>query len=146
MIVTREDIRVKVVSTIKAALEAEFPDIASRTRWPGFPRIDVTENKKPYMNVAIVYLDAEKAGIGKEAPTRNMGMIQLECCYKEGDREGLLTVNALIDRMQKLLGATDDMFPLRTYEARNVSPRNGPQEGWQEEGLVTPFWFDSSKS
>lgn len=143
MIVTREDVRKKIVTALKAVMDTDFP--AVRVQWPGSAPVDVSTDKSAYVNLKLIYMDGDDVGIGPDAPTRMMGTIQLECCYKEGDGQGLITVNNLLDAATRLFTSNDMMYPVRTYSTRQVSPPNGPREGWQEEGLVTPFWFDTSK-
>ena len=143
MKVTKEDVRKLIVEKVKLVIDTSFTDL--RVCWPGFSPVDVSEDKSPYVNLRILYVDAESVGIGPDTDDRNYGVIQLECCYKEGDTTGMVTINNFIDAVAKELSDTDDMFPVRTYTSRPVTQASGPQAGWCEEGLSTPFWYDSSK-
>lgn len=144
MKVQREEIRQAVIGELKTIVEANDPTF--RVKWPGFAAIDVSEDKTPYANVRIVYTDGMDVGLGPDADSRYLGTIVVELCYKEGDSEGMLRVNSLLDKLARGLTSNDNMFPLRTYAARQVTPPNGASQGWEEEGLVTPFWFDTSKA
>ena len=143
MKVDREEVRKALVAKVKALCDVDFPLL--RVSWPGFAKVDVSQDKTPYMNVRLIYMDGDDVGIGPDVDLRNMGTIQLECCYKEGDLVGMVTVNNLIDKLLPLLSSNDSMYPVRTYPARQVTPPNGPESGWSEEGVVVPFWYDSSK-
>lgn len=144
MRVNREQVREKVVEAVVAALAPIDADF--RVRWPGDGPADVSVNKSPYANVDLVYQDGVDVGLGPEADSRLLGTIVVEFCYKQGDAEGMRKVNTLIDYVMRALTSNDSMFPVRTYATRQVTPASGAQEGWNREGLVTPFWFDTSKA
>ena len=138
MIVTREMVRQKVVGLLRPTLETGF-----RTRWPMFPEVDVSVDKTPYVNVDIVYADASQAGMGPEGKDRMYGTIVVEFNFKQGDIAAIPLVNNALDSVHRLLSRKDTMYPVRTGVTKQVSPSSFV-DGWDREGLVTPFWFDTS--
>ena len=143
MKVSREDVRQTVVKTLTAALIRAGSKL--RVRWPGFGLIDVSVNKEPYINVEIIYHDGVAVGLGPNADLRKLGTLVVEINFKEGEPKDLIIANNLLDELTTTLTSTDAMYPLRTNATSHVTPPIGVQQGWLREGLVTPFWFDTSR-
>lgn len=143
MKVSREQVRKKVVETVQSALlDGGF---TVRVRWPGYGPMDVSTNKSLYVSVTLVYDDGSPVGLGPDSQMRRYGNLVIEAHYKEGEIADHKKANDIIDWLSSAVSDTDNMFPLRTYTSRPVSPPNGEQQGWMREGLVTPFWYDTSR-
>lgn len=142
MNVTKEMARQKVVQRIQQALSSVT---GVRVRYPGMPRVDVSLNKTPFLNVDMVYTSGWAVGIGVDADIRALGTIVTEFNFKEGDSEGYKKCEQVLDLLFKNLSSTDDMFPVRTYVSSPFTPKDSVDMGWQRDSLVTPFWYDTSK-
>lgn len=142
MKVTREDVRQKVVAHLQGILLPDWPE--SRLRWPLCAAIDTSVDKSPYINVDLVYQDGMSVGTGP-APQRRLGILVIEVNFKEGEPKDGIKANNVLDKLASAVTDTDAMSPLRTYASKFVSPKNGAESGWQREGLVTPFFYDTSR-
>lgn len=138
-----EDARQQLVDRLQPALDAAHGQV--RVKWPGCPKVDFSVDKSLFINVDLIYDDGVPVGLGPQAPKRRIGNIVTEVNYKEGEPKDHILCNNIIDLLDSLLSDTDDMYPVRTYTAARVSPPNGVASGWTREGLVTPFFFDTSR-
>ena len=135
--VTREDARQALVRALQPALTGV------RVQYPNMPKVDISVDKTPYVTVHLIYIDGEATGIGSTANQRYSGSIVVQVHFKKHDPTTATTVNNLLDGIQSVISNTDIHKPLRTY---GTKPKSGEseEEGWAVEGLVTPFWYDTS--
>ncbi len=117
-----------------------------RACYPGTQPVDISMDKSAYLNVDIIYMDGWAAGLGPYSKLRRTGTIVLEFNYKEGQAADYQLGNNIIDALSNAISDTDVMYPVRTFAGRPVSPTTGAQQGWKRESLVTPFWYDTSRS
>lgn len=142
MKVSREQARQAVVKRIQTLLPVDWPE--DRIRWPGQGPIDTAITKTPYINVDMVYNDGISVGMGP-SPQRRIGTLVVEVNFKEGEPKDLIKANNVLDAISFGITDTDAMKPVRTFASKFVSPKNGVESGWMREGLVTPFYFDTSR-
>lgn len=142
MIVSRELARQKVAQRIQQALSGVT---GFRIRYPGQPEIDVSLDKTPFMNVDLMFTNGWAVGLGSDSDVRAVGSLVTEFNFKDGDVNAYKLCETVLDKLNLALSNTDDMYPVRTYAASPVTPRDGVKLGWRRDSLVTPFWYDTSR-
>lgn len=137
------------MSTAQVAIATRVNQLAGL--WTDFTLAVEYENQKsvnlatqtnPYIRLGIDYLDGYQADLAKNPIHRNLGMILIEACAKEGT--GTLVLNRILEHFYKPMQMRDTLVPVRTYAAR---PTEGyPKDGWYRKPVMIPFWFDDLTS
>lgn len=138
-----EDARKQIVDRVEKALAVNHSNV--RVKWPGPAKVDIAQVKSVYIDIDIVYQSGDPVGLGPTAPKRRIGTIVADINYKDGDPKAYILSNELMDVLDSALSDTDAMYPVRTYTSSPVTPPGGVSQGWVRQGLVTPFFFDTSR-
>jgi len=138
MIVTREDVRLKLVARIQA-LKATWAGYPLEIEYDNLAAVNLSVQTNPYLCVRMVYMDGYQTTLSANPGNRVLGTIVLEVKVKQGS--GTAKANALLEHFYRSVHMTDSMDPLRTFAARFGSAP--PKDGWVAQAALIPFWYDS---